>query len=96
MQKFSAPAEHKSSISSRKLHDFITPVVLHSHNKRRYSLEPRTALLIFSFELEISGVAVQSIHQNDKNGDFYVELLFENDFEAVLATFCYEHGAKAA
>ena len=32
-----------------------------------------------------------------KNGDFWDELLSENDFEAVLATFCcYDHGAKAS
>ena len=30
-----------------------------------------------------------------KNGDFCEELLDENDFEAVLTTFCYGHGAKA-
>ena len=30
-----------------------------------------------------------------KNGDFCEELLSENYFEAVLATFCfYDHGAK--
>ena len=54
--------------------------------------------MIFSLELEISGVAVQNIHQNSKkNGDFFEELCSENDFEAVLATFCsYDHGAKAS
>ena len=32
-----------------------------------------------------------------KNGDFCEELLSENDFEAVLATFCcFDHGAKAS
>ena len=41
---------------------------------------------MFLLELEMSGVAVQSIHQNSKN-----------DFEAVLVTFCcYDHGAKAS
>ena len=60
----------------------------HSHKKRKDSLETRVALLIFSLELEISGVAVQRIHQN--NGKWWLceELLNENDFEAVLATFC--------
>ena len=29
-----------------------------------------------------------------KNGDFCEELLSENNFEAVLATFCYDQGAK--
>ena len=31
----------------------------HSHKKWKDSLETRAVLLIFSFELEISGVAVQ-------------------------------------
>ena len=38
----------------------------HSHKKRKDSLETRTVLLIFSPELEIFGVAVQSIHQNSE------------------------------
>ena len=53
--------------------------------------------MIFLLELEISGVAVQSIHQNSEKCDFCLELLSKNDFEAVLATFCcYDHGAKAS
>ena len=32
-----------------------------------------------------------------KNGDFYEELLSENNFEAVLSTFCcYDHGTRAS
>ena len=38
----------------------------HSHKKRKDSLETRAALLIFSPELEIFGVDVQSIHQNSQ------------------------------
>ena len=38
----------------------------HSQKKRKDSLETRAVLLIFSFELEISGVAVQNIHQNSE------------------------------
>ena len=38
----------------------------HSHKKRKDSLETRAVLLMFSLELEISGVAVQSIHQNSE------------------------------
>ena len=38
----------------------------HSHKKRKDSLETRAVLLIFSLKLEISGVAVQSIHQNSE------------------------------
>ena len=37
----------------------------HSHNKRKDSLETRAVLLIFLLELEIFGVAVQRIHQNE-------------------------------
>ena len=39
----------------------------HSHKKRKeYSLEARVVLLIISLELEISELAIQSIHQNSK------------------------------
>ena len=38
----------------------------HSHKKRKDSLETRVALFIFLLELEISGVDVQSIHQNSE------------------------------
>ena len=38
----------------------------HGHKKQKDSLETRAVLLIFSLELEISGVAVQSIHQNSE------------------------------
>ena len=38
----------------------------HSHKKRKDSLETRAVLLIFSLKFEISGVAVQSMHQNSK------------------------------
>ena len=70
----------------------ITSLLLHSHKKRRYSLKTRAVLLIFS--LEISGVAVQSIHQKTTKNSNFCE---ENDFEAVLAILsCYEHGAKAS
>ena len=54
-------------------------------------------LFIFLLEPGISGVAVQRIHQNTKNGGFCEELLSENDFEAVLVTFCcYDYGANAS
>ena len=53
--------------------------------------------MTFSLELEISGVAVQSIHQNSVNGDFREELLSEKVFETVLATSCcYGLGAMAS
>ena len=38
----------------------------HSHKKWKDSLETRDVLLIFSLELQISAVAIQSIHQNSK------------------------------
>ena len=60
-------------------------------------------------EIEISGVAVQIIHQSSKKWycfyekyfyeekHFYEELLSKNNFETVLSTFCcYDHAAKAS
>ena len=38
----------------------------HSHKKLKDNLETRAALLKFSLELEISGVAVKGIHQNSE------------------------------
>ena len=38
----------------------------YSHKNRKDSLETRAVLLIFSLELEISGVAVQRKHPNSK------------------------------
>ena len=38
----------------------------HSNKKRKDSLETQVVILIFSLELEIFGVAVQSIHQNSE------------------------------
>ena len=69
--------------------------LLRIHKKRKNTLDARAVLLIFSLELKISRVMVQSIHQNSENVDFCDELLSENDFETVLATFCcYDHGSK--
>ena len=54
-------------------------------------------LLIFSLELKIFGAAIQRIHQNIKKWWLCEELFSENDFEAVLATFCcYDYGANAS
>ena len=67
---------------------------IHSHKKRKDSLETRAALFIFLLELETSGVAVRGIHQNSEKWWLCEECLIENDFEAVLAIFCcYDHGA---
>ena len=69
----------------------------YSHKKRKNSLETRDVLLIFPFEYETSVVAVQRIHQKSKEVGFYEEVLRENDFQAVLATFCcYDYGANAS
>ena len=38
----------------------------HSHKKRKDSLETQAVLMIFSLEIEISGVAIQSIHQKQR------------------------------
>ena len=38
----------------------------YSHKKQKNNLEIQVILLIFSLELEISGLAVQRIHQNSK------------------------------
>ena len=60
-------------------------------------METRTVLLIFSLELEISVVAIQRIHENSERWWLTVEFLSENDFEAVLATFCcHDYGANAS
>ena len=63
-----------------------TPVLNHSHKKRKDSLEKRAVLLIYLLELEIYGVAVQKIHKNSQKWCLCKELLTENGFEAVLAT----------
>ena len=47
-----------------------------------------TVLLIFSLDLEISGVAVQRIHQSSEKWWLLLGLLSKNYFEAVLTTFC--------
>ena len=39
----------------------LSDKINHSNNKRKDILETRTALLIYSFKLEISGLAVQRI-----------------------------------
>ena len=49
-----------------KLDTFASINLSQSHKKRKDSLETRGVLLIFSLELDMSGVVVQSIHQNSK------------------------------
>ena len=46
--------------------------------------------------LKYQGWPYRAYIKTAKNGDFCEELLSENDFEAVLATFCYDHSANAS
>ena len=67
-----------------------------SHKKQKDSLEARVVLLTFLLKLEILGVAVQIIPQKVRKWWLWEELLRENGFEAVLATFCcFDYGANA-
>ena len=69
----------------------------HYHKNWKYSLDTRAVLLIFSLEFEISGMTVQRIHQNSENYGLCEEVLSENNFQAVLSTFCcYDYGANAS
>ena len=72
-------------------------LLIHSHRKRKDSVEIRTVLLTFLLEIEISRVAVQRIHQHSNTWWLCEELLIENDFEAIWATFCcHDCGANAS
>ena len=88
---------HRIKLYFLEMNDHV--LSYHSHKKRKDSLETRSVLLIFLLELKISGVAVQSIHQNIKKWWLLLWITFvtENDFKHVLATFCcYDHGTKIA
>ena len=51
----------------------------------------------FCLNLRYLGWPYREYIRTAKNGDFCEELLSENNFEAVLATFCYyDYGAKAS
>ena len=51
----------------------------------------------FCFNLKYLRWPYRAYIKPAKNGDFCEELLSENDFGVVLATFCcYDHGAKAS
>ena len=66
-------------------------ILRHSHKKRKDILETQT------INLKYLGWPYRAYIKTAKNGDFCQELLSENDFETVLATFCcYDHGAKAS
>ena len=51
----------------------------------------------FRLNLKYLGWSYRAYIKTAKNGDFWEELLSENDFKAVLASFlCYDHGARAS
>ena len=58
-----------------------------SHKKQEDSLETRAVLLIFSLELEIFGVAVQSIHQNSEKWWLSWGIAEWNGFGTVIKHF---------
>ena len=69
---------------------------IHSHSKRKDSPRIQNVLLIFRLNLKYLGWPYREYSKTAKNGGFCEELLSENDFEAILATFCcYDYGAKA-
>ena len=73
-------------------------MLVHSHKKRKDSLEKRAVLLIFWLALEISGVVVQRVHQNSEQKVAVSEdFLSEDEFEAVLATLrCNKSDVKSS
>ena len=53
--------------------------------------------LFFRLNLKYMGWSYKEYNKTAKNNGFCEELLCENDFEAVLATFCcYDYGASAS
>ena len=70
---------------------------MYSHKKWKDSLETGRAVDIFAWTWNTWGSRIEHTSKQRKNLDFCEQLLRENDFEAVLATFCcYDHGAKAS
>ena len=70
---------------------------MHSHKKEKNSLETQVILLIFSLELEISGVTIQNKEyiKTAKTFSFCEDLLIVKI--TVLANFCcYEYGANTS
>ena len=69
----------------------------HSHKKRKDSLEHGPYCWYFRLNLKYLGWSYRVYIKTAKNGDFWEEFRSENDFEAILATFCcYDHCAKAS
>ena len=51
----------------------------------------------FCLNLKYLGWLYRAYIKIAKYGDFWEELVIENDFEAILATFCcYDHGVKVS
>ena len=73
----------KVSKQPRLSHKFAP--LQHSHKKRKDSLETRAVLLVFWLELEISGVAVQEIHQNSEKAACSEDFLFSFSFSVLIA-----------
>ena len=70
---------------------------IHSHKKRKDSLETLAACWYFCLNLKYLGWPYREYTKTAKNSDFCEELIGENNFETVLTTFCcYDHGAKAS
>ena len=72
----------KGSKQPRLSHKFA--VLQNNHKKRKNSLETRAILLVFSLELEISGVAVQEIHRNSKKAACSEDFIFSFHFPFLL------------
>ena len=58
---------------------------IHSHKKRKGSLETRAVLLIFLLKLEISGVEYTEYIKTAKKAAFREDFINGDDFHAVLA-----------
>ena len=74
----------KGSKQPRLSHKFAA--LQHSHKKQKGSLETEATFLVFWLELEISGVAVQEIHQNSKNAACSEDFLYCFKFFVLIAT----------
>ena len=67
----------------------------YSHKKRKDGLKTRPHCWYFCLSLKYLGLPYGAYIKTAKNSNFCEELLIENDFEALLATFCcYDHVAK--
>ena len=65
--------------------------------ERYTGLETRADCWYFRLNLKYLGWPYREYIKTAKNSGFCEELLSENDFEAVLATFCcYDYGANAS